>query len=105
MSLYPVRLIQVYAGALGACGRRELGPSGAHQARPHRVSLLSQPSHGGTAARMCRHVALQLRFQRTLAREGMGFVEIMRVLCECLSVDRVSPTSHGFACGGVALDL
>ena len=24
------------------------------------------------------------RFQRTLAREGMSFVEIMRVLCECI---------------------
>ena len=31
------------------------------------------------------------RFQRTLAREGMSFVEIMRVLCECILVPPWNP--------------
>ncbi|CAJ1392609.1 unnamed protein product [Effrenium voratum] len=33
------------------------------------------------------------QFQRTLAREGMGFVEIMRVLCECPEYDEL-PVRH-----------
>ncbi|CAE8646643.1 unnamed protein product, partial [Polarella glacialis] len=32
-------------------------------------------------------------FQRTLAREGLGFVEIMRVLCECPEYDEL-PVRH-----------
>ncbi|CAE7828713.1 ascc3 [Symbiodinium sp. CCMP2592] len=33
------------------------------------------------------------QFQRTLAREGLGFVEIMRVLCECPEYDEL-PVRH-----------
>mmetsp|Transcript_51289 Transcript_51289/g.135511 ORF Transcript_51289/g.135511 Transcript_51289/m.135511 type:complete len:396 (+) Transcript_51289:2-1189(+) len=33
------------------------------------------------------------QFQRTLSREGLGFVELMRVLCECCEYDEI-PVRH-----------
>ena len=41
---------------------------------------------------------LRPRFQRTLAREGMSFVEIMRVLCECRPDDKTGSCPSIMGC-------
>ncbi|CAK9033484.1 unnamed protein product, partial [Durusdinium trenchii] len=61
---------------------------------PQGQSALVEPTKIGRIASLYylshRTVA---QFQRTLAREGMSFVEIMRVLCECPEYDEL-PVRH-----------
>jgi len=58
------------------------------------------PSAGVDATKLGRIASLYYlshrtvaQFQRTLSREGMGFVELMRVLCECPEYDEL-PVRH-----------
>eukprot|EP00913_Durusdinium_trenchii_P028966 g27160.t1 len=64
------------------------------KAAPQGQSALVEPTKIGRIASLYylshRTVA---QFQRTLAREGMSFVEIMRVLCECPEYDEL-PVRH-----------
>jgi len=71
------------------------------------IKLKEQPAQDGTgpvtlveASKVGRIASLYYlghrtvaQFQRTLAREGLGFVELMRVLCECPEYDEL-PVRH-----------
>ena len=53
--------------------------------------MISPTSTDINPQRRLTHAVTALRFQRTLAREGLSFVEIMRVLCECILPDIDTP--------------